>query len=148
MSDLKVSKQKHIEARLDRSLRNQLQAPRLDRSFDAAVWGRIAQQEANAGARAVKAAPTRALRASRWISVINSVGITLTLGVALYFALGSLGGIEPPPLSVDLDVSMPVISEDTLQGVIRVLGQVLGAAALVFGLSFTSFGRRVRASFS
>lgn len=148
MSDMKVSNQKRIEARLERSLRNQVRAPRVDRSFDVAVWARIAQQEANAGAHAVKAAPPRALRASRWLSVINSVGITLTLGVALYFALGSLGGIEPQPLNVDLGVSMPVVSEETAQRVVAVLGQVLGAVALLFGLSFTSFGRRLRASFS
>lgn len=148
MSDMKVSNQKQIEARLDRSLRNQVRAPRLDRRFDAAVWSRIAQQEANAGARALEAAPSRALRASRWLSMINSAGITLTLGVALYFALDSLGGIEPQPLNVDLDVSMPMISEDMVQGVVAVLGHVLGAVALLFGLSFTSFGRRVRASFS
>jgi hypothetical protein len=116
--------------------------------LDGDVWGRIAQQEANAGAHAVKVAPSGALRASRWLSAINSVGITLTMGVAFYFALGSLGGIEPQPLNVDLDISMPVISEDAVQGVVALLGQVLGAVALVFGLSFTSFGRRVRASFS
>jgi len=142
-----MSGTKDIEARLDRSLQNQLQAPRLDRRFDAAVWARIAREEATARG-AVEAVPSRAVRASRWLTLVNTLGIAVTLGVALYFALGSFGGMGAPPLNVDLNVPMPTISDDTAERIVTVLGQALGAAALILGLSLTSFGRRVRASFS
>jgi ABC-type uncharacterized transport system permease subunit len=89
------------------------------------------------------------LRASRWLAITNWIGITVTVIVAAYFALRTFGGIET---SVNLDMgvpmSMPVIPEAMVNQIVAVLGQVLGLAAVVFGLSFTSFGRRIRASFS
>jgi hypothetical protein len=139
---------KAIEARLDRSLRGQVKAPRLDRGFDAAVWARIAKEEAKAAVPALKAEPTRAVRASRWLTLINALGITMTLVVAFYFALGSFGGIEPQPLNIDLNVPMPSLSEETVTRGVIVVGQVLGLVAVLFGLSFTSLGRRLRNSFS
>ena len=142
-----MSGTKDIEARLDRSLRNQVRSPRLDRRFDAAVWTRIAKEEA-AGKVAVAAAPSRAVRVSRWLTVVNTLGIAVTFGVALYFALGSFGGIEPQPLNVDLNVPLPTISDDTAERIVSVLGQALGIAALMLGLSLTPLGRRVRGSFS
>jgi hypothetical protein len=142
-----MSGTKDIEARLDRSLQNQVRAPSLDRRFDAAVWARIAREESTARV-AVEAVPSRAVRASRWLTLVNTLGIAVTLGVALYFALGSFGGMETPPLKVGLNVPMPMISDDTAERIVTVLGQALGAAALILGLSLTSFGRRVRASFS
>ena len=137
---------KDIEARLDRSLANQIGVPRLDRRFDAAVWARIEAEEARATNPVVDVAPSRAERASRWLAISNVVGITVTLGVALYFVLRTFGGIELP--GSDLNVTMPVIPEDLTARIVGVLGQVLGGVALLFGLSFTSVGRRVRASFS
>jgi hypothetical protein len=137
---------KDIEARLDRSLANQIEVPRLDRRFDAAVWARIEAEEARATNPVADLAPSRAERASRWLAISNVVGITVTLGVALYFVLRTFGGIELPV--TDVDVTMPVIPEDMTARIIGVLGQVLGVVALLFGLSFTSIGRRVRASFS
>ena len=137
---------KDIEARLDRSLANQIEVPRLDRRFDAAVWARIEAEEGKATNPVADAAPSPAERASRWLAISNIVGITVTLGVALYFVLRTFGGIELPTGGVD--VTMPVIPEDMTVRIVAVLGQVLGAVALVFGLSFTSLGRRVRASFS
>jgi hypothetical protein len=139
---------KDIEARLDRSLANQIVAPRLDRSFDAAVWARIEAADAPAAATNPGAAvePSRALRASRWLAISNAIGIAATLGVVLFFVLRTYGGVEVP--MSDVSLSVPVIPEQTVTQVIAVLGQVLGFAALAFGLSFTSLGRRVRASFS
>jgi hypothetical protein len=138
-----------IEARLDRSLGNQIQVPRLDARFDAAVWARIAAAEANATNPVVRAESSRALRASRWFAITNSVGITVTLCIAAYFALRTFGGIEAPVnLGVSMPVSMPVISEGMVTQIVGVLGQVLGLAALVFGLSLTPFGRRIRSAFS
>jgi hypothetical protein len=136
---------KDIEARLDRSLANQIDVPALDRRFDAAVWARIAAEEAKATNPVAAVAPSTAVRASRWLAISNVVGVVVTLGVALSFVLRSYGGIELPAIGVDL--SAPVIPEDMVARIIGVLGQVLGLAALAFGLSFTSLGRRVRASF-
>ena len=137
---------KDIETRLERSLRNQVLLPHLDRRFDAAVWARIEQEDAKS--RASESAPQPTHRMSRWLAISNSLGIVVTLGVALYFALGSVGGIDPPALSLELNVALPAIADNTVERIISALGYVLGGAALAFGLSFTSFGRRWRASIS
>jgi len=136
---------KDIEARLDRSLVNQIQVPRLDRRFDAAVWARIEAEEARVTNPVVELAPSYAVRASRWIALTNIVGIATTLGVALYFLLRTYGGIELPVSEVGMPV--PAIPDEMVARIIGVLGQVLGVAALALGLSFTSLGRRVRAAF-
>src|SRR5688572_13997725 len=115
-----------VEARLDRSLGNQIKVPQLDRRFDAAVWARIAAEDAKATNPAATAQPTRALRASRWLAITNWIGITVTVIVAAYFALRTFGGIET---SVNLDMgvpmSMPVIPEAMVNQIVAVLGQVL-----------------------
>lgn len=138
---------KDIEARLDRSLANQIGVPRLDRRFDAAVWARVEAAEAAATNPVADGAPSRAARASRWLAITNSIGVAATLAVLLIFALRTYGGIEPS-VNLGVDVSVPVIPEDMVARVVGVLGQALGFVALAFGLSFTSIGRRVRASFS
>jgi hypothetical protein len=140
---------KDIEARLDRSLANQIAVPRLDRRFDAAVWARI--EAAEASTKVTPAVPataqsSRAARASRWLAVTNAIGVLVTLGVALYFLLRTYGGVDIPVTQVN--VSVPVIPDDVVARITGVLGQVLGFVALAFGLSFTSLGRRLRASFS
>jgi hypothetical protein len=137
---------KDIEARLDRALANQIGVPELDRRFDTAVWARIEAEESLATNPVAAVATSAAVRASRWLAITNTVGVAVTLGVALYFVVRTYGGIELPVAS--FDVATPAISEDTIAGITGVLGQVLGIAALVFGLSFTSLGRRVRATFS
>ena|SRR5690349_12286347 len=142
MSDIK-----QIEARLDRSLRNQIQAPQLDGGFDAAVWARIAKEDAKAAAGAPEAVPSRAIRASRWLAISNALGIATTLGIALFFAMRALSGIGPA-FDLDVNLPLPALDEATVAHTLGILGQVLGYAALAFGLSFTSFGRRLRASFS
>ena len=136
---------KDIEARLDRSLANQIRVPRLDRRFDAAVWASIEAAEAKATNPVADVTPSAALLASRWLAITNTIGIAVTLGVALYFVLRS-GGIELP--ATGFNVLAPAIPEDMVARIVGVLGQVLGLLALVFGLSFTALGRRVRASFS
>jgi hypothetical protein len=142
-----MSGNKDIEARLDRSLQNQVRLPQVGKGFDAAVWARIEAEEARATNPGV-AVSARAQRASRWLAIINSVGVAATLAVALYFALGSFGGIEPPTVNLAVNVSLPAISDETLTRTLAICGQALGAVALLFGLSFTSLGRRLRASFS
>jgi len=140
---------KDIEARLDRSLENQIAMPRLDRRFDAAVWARIEAAESKATnpvAAETNAAPSRAERASRWIAITNYVGIAATLVVVLFFVARNYGGFAPS-LTLDMNISTPVITDDMVTRITAVLGQVLGFVALAFGLSFTSVGRRLRASF-
>jgi hypothetical protein len=137
---------KDIEARLDRSLGNQIKVPQLDRRFDVAVWAKIEAADAKAANPVAEVAPSRAARMSRWLAITNSIGIAATLAVILVFVLRTYGGVEP---SVDLgvNVTMPVIPEDMVTRIVGVLGQVLGLVALAFGLSFTSVGRRIRAAF-
>jgi hypothetical protein len=140
---------REIEARLDRSLEKQIKAPRLDERFDAAVWARIEAEQTKATNPVATARPSRAALASRWLTITNSIGITVTLGIAAYFALRAFGGIDTSvDLGLDVPVSMPAIPETMVAQIITVLGQVLGFAALALGLSFTPFGRRIRASFS
>jgi len=138
---------KDIEARLDRSLSNQIKVPQIDRRFDAAVWARIEAAEAAATNPLADGPPSRTERASRWLAITNSIGILVTLTIVGVFVLRTYGGIEPS-VNLDMNVSMPLIPEDMVTRIVGVLGQVLGLAALAFGLSFTSFGRRIRASFS
>ncbi len=141
-----MSGKKDIEARLERSLQHQIAVPKLGKGFDAAVWARIEADDAmatNPGAD-----PSRVERASRLLAILNFAGIAATLAVALYFALGSFGGIETPTVNLDVEWSMPTISDEMLTRILAAGGQLLGAVALLFGLSFTSFGRRLRASFS
>lgn len=138
-----MSGRKDIEARLDRSLQNQVRVPKLDESFDAAVWDRIAREEAPATSAAARE-PTRAVRASRWLAVSNVLGVTVTLGIAAMFALRALGGIDAPALDLGVDIRLPTLSEDSVARTTTALGQVLGFVALAFGLSFTSLGRRIR----
>lgn len=137
---------KDIEARLERSLRSQVRAPKLGRDFNAAVWARIAREEAPAALRAE--APSRVLRASRWLALSNGLGIAAALGVALYFAIGALAGVDVPSLDLGVTAQLPQVSDETIAGTTKALGQLLGLAAVAFGLSFTSFGRRVLRSFN
>lgn len=140
-----MSGTKEIEARLDRSLRNQIRAPQLDQHFDAAVWARIDAARANTPVSRAQIS-ARAARASRWLLVSNALGLAATLSVALFFAIRAFGGIDPPSLGLGTSVPIPELSEETVNRTLAVLGQVLGIVAILFGLSFTSPGRRLRAS--
>jgi hypothetical protein len=140
-----MSGKEHIEAQLDRSLQNQVRVPTLGKAFDAAVWARIEAAEAPATNPGIA---SRAVRASRWLAVTNAVGISVTLAVAFYFAMGSFTGVERPVVDLGLNVPVPALSQDTVDKSVAMLGQLLGIVALLFGLSFTSLGRRLRASFS
>src|SRR5205085_12428281 len=132
---------KDIEARLDRALANQIAVPPLDRRFDAAVWARIEAAEQSAKATPPVAniqasvQPSRAERASRWLAITNTIGIAVSLGVALYFVLRTYGGVDIPVS--DVNVAVPLIPDDMVARITTVLGQVLGIVALAFGLSFT-----------
>jgi hypothetical protein len=140
-----------IEARLDRSLQNQVGVPRLGTQFNAAVWARIAAEEAKAARPVAAQVSSRAVRASRWFAITNTIGVAVTLGIVAYFLMRTYGGIDASALNLGVEmpsVSMPFLSDAMVSQITGVLGQVLGLAALLFGLSLTSVGRRIRESFS
>jgi len=119
-----------IEARLDRSLDNQLRVPRLDRRFDAAVWARIeAEQQASVRAAA------KPDSAAAWLRASNTAGMIVAAILVVYFGLRMLSGVE-------LDVPTPQVS--LTETTAKFLGWGIAAAALGFGLMLTPMGRRLR----
>lgn len=122
---------KLIEARLERSLRNQVKVARLPKRFDAAVWARIEAQTARA--------PTPAPKASRVMFVINGIGIGVAFVLLAVFGVQALSGVET-------SVTLPALSvpEATWDQAVKIGAQAIGYGALVFGLLFTGTGRRLR----
>ena len=125
---------KLIEARLERSLRHQVKARRLPKSFDAAVWARI--DAAAAPARA-KPAPS-----SNWLFLFNVIGVGVALALVAVFGLQSLSGVEA---SVTANVTLPevAVSATTMDQIVRYAVQAVTVGAVGFGLTFTPLGRRV-----
>jgi hypothetical protein len=121
---------KRIEAGLDHSLGKQIGTRQLDAGFNAAVWKRIATEEA-AATVPLRSAPT----ASRWLLVSNGFGIAVSLVLMIYFFVRAMTGVD-----LAVEVSLPVMSTELMQGI----GWCLTALALGFGLAFTPIGRRVR----
>jgi hypothetical protein len=132
-----------IEVRLERSLGKQIVAPQLGREFNDAVWARIAKADALETVTQKTLSP-RALAASRWLAVSNTIGITVALVIAAYFGARALGISNLP---VGDWVSLPQISAATMLQWMTQLGYLLGAVALAYGLRSTSIGRRIRATF-
>ena len=124
---------KLIEARLERSLRHQVKAPRLQKRFDAAVWARIEAE--------TKLAPTAPpARSSDWLFVMNGIGVGVAFVLIAVFGLQSLSGIEA---NVALpEVSMPAPA--TVDLIAKYAVQAVTVCAIGFGLLFTPLGRRVR----
>ncbi len=125
---------KVIEARLERSLRNQMKAPRLPKSFDAAVWSRIEAQTVRRPAVA---------HSSRWFLVFNALAIGIAVVMLGVFGLQSLSGIEANLMLPQLAVASTTIDEIT-----NIAVQAVTIGSLVFGLMFTPWGKRLRAEFS
>lgn len=124
-----------VEARLHRSLQNQVRVPQLDRRFDAGVWARI-EAEQQAQSPATRAVPARS-SAEKWLMVSNVVGIAVAVALVLFFGLRMFSG-------VDMEVSMPVFSGET----VGILIWSVTGAAFVFGAMFTPVGRWLRAEFT
>lgn len=122
-----------IEARLERSLRKQVRAPRLDGRFDAAVWSRI---EAESSGNSVPAAQARPA-AARWLFAINVFGVVSTLALVAYFALPMLP-------AVDVTVAVPEVSTGFVERAVEAIKWPVTILALAFGLMFTNFGKRLR----
>ncbi len=132
-----MNRKTEIEARLDRSLKNQIRAPRLDRRFDAAVWSRI--DGASAVAPVARASRTGA---ARWLFVSNVVGAIVAIALMGYFGAQVLMGSE---LSVSLP--LPQVPPGFFERVVVMMAWPVTGLALAFGLMFTSLGRRLRSEF-
>jgi len=128
-----------IEARLDRSLENQIAAPQLGKRFDAAVWSRIEAESAPATNPVSKA---RGANFSRWLFISNLVGASVAAILAIDFALRMFGGID-----LGINVSMPQIPADITPHLITAGEYLVSIVAIGFGLALTPFGRRLRSQF-
>lgn len=122
---------KDVEARLDRSLQKQVSLPKLDARFNAAVWSRIAEQEAPAAA-------VRRVPGSRWLRMSNALGMAVSLVLIVYFVARETAG-----MSVEMNLPLPAISEQTTAQITQLLGWGVTAAAVGFGFMFTDMGRRL-----
>jgi hypothetical protein len=128
------------EARLDRSLENQISAPRLDGRFDASVWARIEAGKTRAANPVL--VESRAQKLSRWLFLSNAVGGFVTAALCIYFGLRAFADVD-----VDLGVTMPSIPAAFMQSAIAACGYLATALVLGFVFAITPFGRRLRAHF-
>lgn len=128
-----------IESRVDRSLQNQVTAPRLDGRFDAAVWARIAAQEEPA-THPVKV-QSRAFSSARWLFVINVIGVAIAAVLVVIFGLQSFS-------EVSLNLPMPEVSAATGAEILKFVTPAITTVSLVLGLLCTPIGRRLRAELS
>jgi hypothetical protein len=130
-----MNNDKGIEARLERALRGQVKAPRLEKRFDAAVWARIDAQKSPA-----PPAPSAPLN---WLFVFNGIGIGVAFVLLCVFGLQSLSGVEP-----QLALPEVTVAPATMERIVLIAAQAITFAAVLFGLMFTPWGRRLRAEFS
>jgi hypothetical protein len=120
--------EKDIEAGLERSLRNQVKAPVLQKRFDAGVWARIDAEQARATA---PAAPRK-----NWLFVLNGIGFG-----AAFLILVVFGGHWLMQTNVSLpELNVPASNDQ----VIQVALQATTVGCVLFGLMFTPLGRRLR----
>ena len=123
-----------VEARLERSLRNQVRVPKLDGRFDAAVWARIDAEKTSAAAPVVRSA------ASRWMFATNLIGALITVGLVIYFGAQAFA-------EEGVSVAVPVVSTGLVERMITLLMWPMTILALATGIMFTPLGRRLRAEF-
>jgi hypothetical protein len=123
-----------VEARLERSLRNQVRVPKLDGRFDAAVWARIEGEQVRAVAPVVRSA------ASRWMFATNVVGALITVALVIYFGMQAFAG-------EGVSVPVPEVSTGLVERLITLLTWPMTILAFATGIMFTPLGRRLRAEF-
>ena len=130
-------KAREVEARLHRSLSNQVRAPQLDRRFDANVWARIEAQEQT---QTLTAQPvTRRSSAEKWLLASNVIGLVVAAALVLIFGLRMFSGIE---------VSVPNISAAQGKQIADLVTYGFTTASIVFGLMYTPLGRWLRSEFT
>ena len=125
-----------IESNLDRSLANQVKAPRLDRRFDAAVWARIEAAEHRATNPVLERAKLSS--SARWLFISNAIGVAVAVLLVVMFGLQSFTGAS-------VNVPMLEISAATTEQIQRIAGLSITVVSVAFGLFFTPLGRWLRA---
>jgi hypothetical protein len=131
-----MNRKVEVEARLERSLRNQVRAPKLGRGFDAAVWARIE----NAGQQARAPLARKPSTASRWMLASNVIGIAVALALIVFIGAQEFSG-------GGIDVSLPQVAPGLVDRIVAMMIWPVTLIALGFGLMFTSLGRRLREFF-
>jgi len=124
-----------IEARLERSLRRQVRAPKLDGRFDASVWSRIAAEE-----RTAKPPLATRSRMPKWLLACNALGVGITLVLTVLYFVPALAD---PQVSTELSGAVPGISMPDQASLLKYASPIITALALGFGLMFTRAGRRL-----
>jgi hypothetical protein len=130
-----MNRRTRIEIALERSLRNQVKAPPLDRRFDAKVWERIEAQATPA--KVAQPASRIVVKAGRWLNIANVIGMIIVAGFVSFLGAPMLEG-------ADLAISLPPISAADADRVMMVMSMSIAGAAVLFGLWFTPWGRRIR----
>ena len=132
-------KAREVEARLHRSLMNQVRVPQLDRRFDANVWARI---EAAEQAQTVPAPPvSHRSNSERWLLASNVVGIAVAAVLVLYFGLRMFSG-------VDLDYTVTDFSASLDHQAATVITWTVTFASVVCAAMFSPLGRWLRSEFT
>ena len=132
-----------IEARLHRSLSNQVRVPKLERRFDAGVWARIeAEERAHRPVATQVRAP--AGEAQRWLFASNVGGFIVAAILIVYFGLRMLGGVAVAMPAMP----MPSLSPEQTDATMKLVAWGFTVAALAFGVMFTPLGRRLRSEFT
>jgi hypothetical protein len=130
-------KNEQIESRLERSLRNQVRAPKLDGRFDAAVWARIEKEAAPKAAPAPRKLPG-------WLVASNAVAALVTIALIVFVGAESLSGVD---VGAELGVKLPQVAPGLVERVIQSLAWPITGVALLIGLKFTGIWRRLRAEY-
>jgi len=134
-----------IEAALDRSLRKQVVAPKLDGRFDAAVWSRIEAEEQRAPSASL--APAVVPQSARWMLVSNAIGSVVALVLVLYFGAQWFGGVVNVPTVSVPHLPVPDLPARTMAEIVSVATWAVTGGSLALALMFTSIGRRLRSAF-
>jgi hypothetical protein len=134
-----MKRKSEIEATLERSLRSQVKTPPLDSNFDAKVWARI--ESAAQPAISVVPAMGAVLKAGRWLNILNVAGLAAAAVFVSFFGAQMLAG-------ADIAISLPEISTAATERIVMETGNFIAGAAILFGLWFTPWGRRLRAELS
>jgi hypothetical protein len=130
-----MTRKQHIEANLDRSLANQVKAPRLERRFNAAVWARIEAAEQRA---TQPVAARREPKPARWLFISNGIGVAVAVLLVVKFGMESFSGVS-------VNVPTPELSFVASEQMIKIAAQAISIAAVAFGFMFTPYWRRLRA---
>lgn len=134
---MNVNKRDKIEARLERSLRNQVRAPKLDGRFDAAVWARIEKSAAP------KAVP-KPRHMPRWLVASNVIAVLVSIALVVFVGGKAISGVET---GLVMPVELPHVEPGLVERAILSLDWPIAGLALLFGLKFTGIWRRLRAEF-